>query len=453
MKRPPYSERPLYGAFAIVLLSTVMLLSCTTKSSLERTTLPTIQSWFSLDTILPLIDNAELVDRYTVVELTDSLCFFYYSGLRISDSVMGVLRIVLDQPDTRDTLWFEIPGNIRDTYFFVKDITVDASAMGILVSDHLLVYDLQSLGQENVSGSSIIPVWRSVPLDNSDSYYQIQASGDALYQIQASGDAFVMYGCGVNSVQKPGECTGMRLYRPKEDTLFDYIVLPNPEGVEYTLFAPRSVVAVWDQMVVVSDITRYRVKLYDLSGAERGVIQREVPGWIAVDIEERGTIDPEELSPHSPKNRMSIRQYIDTLRPTAYSTSNIRRVDFLNDSTLLVTYFNGKTVEKGPMKGTIIEYDIWRRRNNRWELLAGDIPDFSYDLDDNLSIERMLPLSYAFKRGGLSNFLYRIEECVPFQTFDVKYSELPSIMEQYLIEHGKLYHSLFLYSFKEPPMP
>ncbi|MCE2503259.1 MAG: hypothetical protein J4G05_04260 [Chlorobi bacterium] len=442
MKRPPYSERPLYGAFAIVLLSTVMLLSCTTKSSLERTTLPTIQSWFSLDTILPLIDNAELVDRYTVVELTDSLCFLYYSGLRISDSVMGVLRIVLDQPDTRDTLWFEIPGNIRDTYFFVKDITVDASAMGILVSDHLLVYDLQSLGQENVSGSSVIPVWRSVPLD------------DFYYQIQASGDAFVMHECAVSSTLRIGDYTGMRLYRPKEDTLFDHIVLPNPEGVEYTLFRPRSVIAVWDQMVVVSDITQYRVKLYDLSGAERGVIQREVPGWIAVDIEKRGTIDPEELSPLSPKNRMSIRQYIDTLRPTAYSTSNIRRVDFLNDSTLLVTYFNGKTAEKGLLKGrALIEYDIWRRRNNRWELLAGDIPDFSSDLDSNLSIERMLPLRYGFKRGGLPNVLYRIQEYVPLQTFDIKYSELPSIMEQYLIEHGKLYHSLFLYSFKEPSMP
>ena len=76
---------------------------------------------------------------------------------------MGVLRIVLDQPDTRDTLWFEIPDNIGDTYFFVGDITIDASAIGILLFDHLLVYDLQSLGQENVSNSSVIPLWRSVP--------------------------------------------------------------------------------------------------------------------------------------------------------------------------------------------------------------------------------------------------------------------------------------------------
>ena len=92
-----------------------------------------------------------------------SICFLYYPGLRISDSVMGVLRIVLDQPDTRDTLWFEIPDNIGDTYFFVGDITIDASAIGILLFDHLLVYDLQSLGQENVSNSSVIPLWRSVP--------------------------------------------------------------------------------------------------------------------------------------------------------------------------------------------------------------------------------------------------------------------------------------------------
>ncbi len=53
--------------------------------------------------------------------------------MRISDSVMGVLRIVLDQPDTRDTLWFEIPDNIGDTYFFVGDITIDASAIGIRI--------------------------------------------------------------------------------------------------------------------------------------------------------------------------------------------------------------------------------------------------------------------------------------------------------------------------------
>lgn len=174
--------------------------------------------------------------------------------------------------------------------------------------------------------------------------------------------------------------------------------LPDPDGFQFTSFIPRRVLAFVEGGVLVSDLTRYRIMLYDSLGRSLSTLTRGIPAW-----EEQYDSSFRQFRPLTGKVPYNMKGLLDTLRPYLSRLYMIRLIDAVDDSTLLVAWQSPRKHESGRLKGLEkVYYDVWRRRGGAWALDVADVPDFNPQMTDSFAVHRAVPLLWEYWSLGQS---------------------------------------------------
>lgn len=187
------------------------------------------------------------------------------------------------------------------------------------------------------------------------------------------------------------------------------------DGYPLLLFQPRRIATILPTAVVIADIDRYRLRLYDDEMRLESEAELSIAGWGDHGADIRRTVRNSRNSP--------VKSLIDSLRRIAYGTWSIRRVDALNDTLLLVTMQTPFRVKTGVMEGKPeLRYDVWVKRKRSLLPVVLDFRTSSPTEDQAVSVVREWPLGEGF--ATVANRIMVVAPCVSNQDLSGTYGEL-----------------------------
>jgi len=130
-----------------------------------------------------------------------------------------------------------------------------------------------------------------------------------------------------------------------------------PAGFYWTIATPRNIIHFSKSSYLVTDITKYEIRIFDNNDHLIDKIYRNPIFWKA------STYNVEKFKNKHPMEIYNILQNDTTTK------SLIHRVNFLDENRILVCYSNTKDDSE---KIYDFYYDIWVRNNNKWELKQSD---------------------------------------------------------------------------------
>ncbi|MGH2637849.1 MAG: hypothetical protein ACRDF4_00955 [Rhabdochlamydiaceae bacterium] len=144
---------------------------------------------------------------------------------------------------------------------------------------------------------------------------------------------------------------------------------PLPEGIYFTIAQPRNLATFKNTQLVVASAPRYHVTVYDSNLAPVAHLDRRPSDWTA--------LDSSKWNPGFGSVRHLVARSIFTwLDPLNDNYSTIKRVDFLDSATLLVSWLQCQTHGSGPLRGgRMTRYDIWQKREGRWVIRDSDMTE------------------------------------------------------------------------------
>lgn len=161
------------------------------------------------------------------------------------------------------------------------------------------------------------------------------------------------------------------------------------DGYPLLLFQPRHITALLSNSIVIADIDRYRLSVYDEKMRRESESEMSIPGWIDHSVDMRRTVQK--------RRGVQVKSHLDSLRSFAYGTWSIRRIDALDDSLLLVTIQSPCRVEEGVMAGKPqLRYDVWAKRENVLVPVALDYRTPSPSEDEMVHLCREWPIGEGF---------------------------------------------------------
>ncbi len=306
--------------------------------------------------------------------------FRYYSGSTyiynqevnghfVDSKALRLFRVGAEQ-DKMDTVVFVLPGTVVcSNRFPLLDFEIDSSyAAFVFESQFLLVY-------EHVRGS-----WHllsSTALNHV--YTRLRLLGTACYlslaEFQANNDLLKSW------LVKYNIQTG-KIETEKQ--------ISTPQGVAFTSFRPRSNVSFGKSIIAVSDLTKYRILLYDTSFQLIDSIERIPLDWKPANSSNE---DIERLF----EQRVSTVIWLNTFSHIEDSSSLIKRIDFMDDSTLLVSWYTGNKNASGILnhqRGS--KYDVWRKREG-WVLVHSALTDNNPDSSSVYGSFGDIPVSLDYR--------------------------------------------------------
>jgi hypothetical protein len=202
----------------------------------------------------------------------------------------------------------------------------------------------------------------------------------------------------------------------------NHIIFDIPIGSAMTYYMYDGTYGVYKDMIYISDITEYSIKIYNLDKKLLAHLQRKPNCWnndIKISNEMEG------LDNMGVYNNRSL-DYL-----TLYTIS---QVNFINDTTILVNWNGGESFENN-------FYDVWGYRKGKWELLITELicPNYFVHVDESFSI---FPGYGTFYKTGEGKLLI----CNTHIPFDLK-NFTPTE-----IGYNKLLKKLYEYDFTNNPV-
>lgn len=131
-----------------------------------------------------------------------------------------------------------------------------------------------------------------------------------------------------------------------------------PSGFYWSVVKPRNIIDFGRENYLITDITNYKIKVYNYNDSLVDSINRNVSFWKAE------TYDNDKFKNQHPAK---IFEFItnDTLTKTL-----IHRVKFLTDRQILVCYSNNSDDSSDKLYD--LYFDLWEKTNKGWELSSQD---------------------------------------------------------------------------------
>jgi len=320
------------------------------------------------------------------------------------------------------------------------------SSKRILIPDTILADKRIKISDFRVKGTYlVIKAWKYILIYHmmTSSEFMIKnvlATRNNYSKIQLLDSTLILTGCGYNSENIDStfhtyigsiNCEQGRIIYEKQ--------LPDPQGIMFMRFQPRHIIDVSNNNLLISDITRYQIKVFDRLLLQTAVLERKPKEWLgASDLGYKRFVTNYFLN--------HPREMLDSLRSYYYSLSLIEFAKFINDSTILVGWNTTKVFTTGLLEKTkILCYDIWVKRNNVWTLLAYDMHNINPALDSSPSTTHTFPLLQRFDM--VDSHVAGVEQIsVPLWN-DWTYEKIKNEEEKYL-QNNDANYTLFLYQYR-----
>lgn len=171
--------------------------------------------------------------------------------------------------------------------------------------------------------------------------------------------------------------------------LLSILPIEIPEGIIFTIEQPCQLAAFQTAELAVASRPRYHVTIYDSTLSVQDHLDRIPADW--------KQLSDTEWEPKFPAGKpLSTRMIMQWLDPKTDSFSMIKRIDFLNDSTLMVSWFKRRFHHSGPLANKLESgYDLWRHRG-RWILLDSNLCEGDSAFYRRTQLGAMLPPSFDY---------------------------------------------------------
>ncbi|GEM_PF-5272194 len=229
--------------------------------------------------------------------------------------------------------------------------------------------------------------------------------------------------------------THLGIYNLSDNTLNNYDI-KDPENYQFSYFSPTKFVAISKKCFIVSEIDKYKLRLYDYDLNNVNTISYRHKDWVKIDESLYKDIKPSKIKNHTAK------YYIDMLRPYYFDMSFIRKINFINDSLLLINWtIPIKNIKKKEL------YDIWKynKTNNKFEPLKLKLTDKIPNMDNKFIDTKILPFYNNYI--VMDNYLIDIQP-IPISIYqDITYQELLEKINDYFVNNNMKY-SIIIRKYK-----
>lgn len=142
-------------------------------------------------------------------------------------------------------------------------------------------------------------------------------------------------------------------------------IFENPIGFPLTTFKPRKIISFYKNTFLVSDITQYKIKIFD---GNFNLIQELIRSSSEWDKDSNKKFNNNLIKI---KNFKDLQKYMNYFSQAESKYYTIVNADFINDKTILVCY---STSLKNPNGEFEYYYDIWKKdENGKWILFEKDL--------------------------------------------------------------------------------
>ncbi len=254
------------------------------------------------------------------------------------------------------------------------------------------------------------------------------------------GNKLILMMCNMSSQSlKSREHTSILIYDILEKKIITEKILENPSGVEHVLFIPFQNMDYQNGYFAIADFDNYNIKIYDDKNIQLlHTISRVPQKWKPIENCEKCKEVAKTFDDDIKQGKLY--SIIGKLNRTTLSFSVIKRVNFLNDTTLLVCYENRVTDDYWDSEWY---YDIWVYRNGKWVEKYVDL--FAKGNRNSPQPNFCFSMNYVLNNG---NLVFR--NATPFIIKPEDFNNLKSMekkIEDYFIDNP-LKYSAFIYDFK-----
>lgn len=197
----------------------------------------------------------------------------------------------------------------------------------------------------------------------------------SIHYVKVFDDRAILYDFGYRKSASVGYAANTRLYfLDFKNFSLKYVDLGVPKGFYFTLFYPPEVVDFTNGYIAHSEITEYRIKLFDKNGNYVTEIRKSDSLFKEID-----TTLHVKFSNLLTNNLDNIKPALDSMRSTFFSgVGIIEKINFIDDSLLLVRWYGPKidTSKWYPY----IYYDLWKiKKDSAFLIMDNVLASFPYD--------------------------------------------------------------------------
>lgn len=221
-------------------------------------------------------------------------------------------------------------------------------------------------------------------------------------------------------------------------------IFDNPVGFALTYMQPKRNINFYKGNIIISDITNYRIRIYDLDFKLVSEFSRPTSDW---DKGFNQSFNEEIKDIKTPNELNSKRKFITE---SSYKHYVVHLTDFLNDSTIMVCWTsNSSETNQNEIK---IYYDIWRKNknSNNWYLIYKNLTRISPKLQDKFNFEYFNQLFYQYYVLN-NNIIVPSLFPIDLRKLDLKnltFQEFYKVQEDYY-NNNDIKCSFFIYKFKD----
>jgi hypothetical protein len=216
-----------------------------------------------------------------------------------------------------------------------------------------------------------------------------------------------------------------------------------PIGFPLTYFQPKRNINFYKGYFLISDITKYRIRVYDLSFNQVSELSRSSIDW---DKDSNQIFNKALENIKTIKDVRAKNDYIRTINDRYYV---INLVDFLNENTIMVCWSTSLNIMNNGNGDKFDYYDIWQLNSQKkWELKEKNIEDSKNNPNDKFNFNNF---NYLFSQYYVKEDKIIIPNFFPFdlRTLDLKnltYKELYQKQSDYY-KTNEIKSSFFIYKF------
>ncbi len=351
-----------------------------------------VESYFSLEYLAPL--PFTIFESSQVLLHLHSDTLYAYNASKLVEAQSGILLYNVSlKKEKLDSSAFMLPDSISiSDRFPLIDFGINANYAVFLLDKKLLLY------KRHMGGV----VWSVINLRHR--YNELKLQGNHCVLIEAeftdpTSDPLPARFCTLN----------MDTRDLSEERSFQV-----PEGIYFTISKPCNLAGFIGNQLAVASAPRYHITIYDSNITPITKLDRTPSDWKQLNS---SNWDPRFAS----IQHLSARAVYHWLDPLWDKYSLMKRVDFLDDSTLLVSWFKVGYYGGGPLqKARETSYDLWRQRSQKWIILDSDLSegDSTFYRKTPLGIMLPPPWSYACDEScilGVTNLMFDKNSTLHFE--------------------------------------
>lgn len=213
-----------------------------------------------------------------------------------------------------------------------------------------------------------------------------------------------------------------------ENYVLIYKDLPDSKNYQFSFFGPSQYIDVNCEYVMISEIDEYLINLYGFDSYKFDSLKISHDNWCYIDKGLYSNIKPNPNIFYYPKS------YMDSLRPFYFNMSHIKKVNFIND-TLIVVYWT--IPENGNKQKDVFDILIYNKKERFIKPLYLSLTQKKPERKDYFIKTKILPISGGYKIAN--NYLIELQP-IPISLFQNKtYLELYEQINEYYLENDLKY--------------